>query len=201
MIAFLGLCRTIKQKREAVMSNVNVYQMVSVAHHHVWCVEGVDAAFHPGRFVAPDLFLAVNPYTNDTTRVPHIDDFRSGPFSEATAQFFVVSASFCDLQHALFKQAKLDAEDHYECESGGLYALWKMNERDVLVAGMDIGGGDTAQNAAYDVSHAFGGRQVFAGHLGSSLPPVLQDSAHQIEENRSDRVAEAPSDFPKPHKI
>lgn len=138
------------------MSNISVYQSVSVAHNNVWCVEGFDPDFRPGNFLPPDRFLAVNPYGyEDNNTDPDWRTLNNEMFHDPDVVFYLVTASLCDLQHALFKQGKLDAEDHFECFNGGLYALWAVNATQVLIAGMDNGGEQTAVCAAHDVAHEF----------------------------------------------
>lgn len=198
------------------MSNITVYQSVSVAHDQVWCVEGHDPAFRPGQFLSPDLFLAVNPYGyEDNEAKPSLEDMRDEMFWDPDAAFFLVDASLCDLQHALFKQAKLDAQDHFECSNGGLYALWAVGPHQVLIAGMDNGGSDMAVTAAHDVAHEFKGTLVHeeahfnflnAQDTGCALLPLVEQIKAFRQSRRLTRHIEeanpnTDSTVSKPHKI
>lgn len=164
------------------MSNVTVYQCVSVAHNNVWCVEGHDPEFFPAGLLAPDHFLAVNPNGFDDEEIkPSLEQMRNEMFYDPDAAFFLVEASLCDLQHAFFKQAKLDADDHFECNNGGLYALWAVGPHQVLIAGMDNGGSDMAVTAAHDVANEFKGRIVHEAahfhfpHEHTSLSTLIEE--------------------------
>lgn len=193
------------------MSNISVYQSVSVAHNNVWCVEGHDPDFHPGGFLAPDYFLSVNPYGyEDAEEQPNLHAFHDEMFYDPDVVFYLVEASLCDLQHAFFKQGKLDAEDHFECFNGGLYALWAVSHNQVLIAGMDNGGDDIATTAAHDVGSEFKGKIVARGHhfrFPNDHMPKLNLIYEQIEAFRQnkllsytteDQASPAPI---KPHKI
>lgn len=172
------------------MSNITVYQCVSVGHHNVWCIEGHDPEFQPAGFLPPDHFLAVNPYGyDDEDSKPVLEQMRDEMFYDPDAAFFLVDASLCDLQHAFFKQAKLDADDHFECNNGGLYALWAVGSHQVLIAGMDNGGSDMAVTAAHDVSSEFKGTLVDEGahfHF-SHEKTALNNLVEQIESFRQSK--------------
>lgn len=136
--------------------SATVYSMESASSNTVWVVEGNDVAFAPASLPAPTMFIAINPLGYDNgDSAPDINEVFSEAFADPDAELYVVRGAFGDVQHALFKQAKLDADDHYECDNGGLYALWDLKDGRVLVGGFDNGGSDIAQSAAHDVAHEF----------------------------------------------
>lgn len=192
------------------MSNISVYQSVSVAHNDVWCVEGYDPDFRPGGFLPPDYFLSVNPYGyEDAEEQPNMAAFHDEMFYDPDVVFYLVEGSMCDLQHAFFKQGKLDAEDHFECFNGGLYGLWAVSSTEVLICGMDNGGEDIATTAAHDVGGEFKGQLVARGHhfrFPNDHMPKLARIHDQIEAFRQNkRLAHTTDEFPAPaakaHKI
>lgn len=171
-------------------------------------IQGFDASFHPAGLPSPSWFIAVNPNGfDDPERIEVNLNECFEPGNQDAELLRVSGVSIEAARQALWSSAQTDAEDHVQCDNGGLYAIWALSNDELVLGGFDNGGSCIA-SYLHELAQSLGGQVVVAGGASHFDPQDLltTEYPHQLSQEERNMgllsqllCDQVPAPSPRPH--